>query len=64
MERKEFKRIFKDKLKFTQFMRLNLKRLKIMRLKLTIYEIKNNKHQCNLITKSYKQTTWKVSKNY
>lgn len=51
-------------MKFTQFMRLNLKRLKIMRLKLTIYEIKNNKHQCNLITKSYKQTTWKVSKNY
>ena len=39
-------------------------RLKIMRLKLTIYEIKNNKHQCNLITKSCKQTILKVSKNY
>lgn len=35
-----------------------------MRLKLTIYEIKNNKHQCNLITKSCKQTILKVSKNY
>lgn len=45
-------------------MRLNLMRLKIMRLKLAIYDIKNDKHQCNLITESCKQTILKVSKNY